>query len=130
MKTTDIHKTLIIIFLYLAGLASPIANAETFGGFGIVVAQIYDDEAPGNRGGIVILHVPGESEADRAGLKAGDIILEIDGRQTAGREFGDVVLNSLRGEPGSSSSLVLRRTPENEIIEVRAKRSEITYETP
>ena len=103
------------------------ADAEEFGGFGMVVAQLYDTGSPGNMGGTVILHVPQDSEAYKAGLRAGDVILEVDGRQTAGRIFGDVILNSLRGAVGSSADLKVKRAPGNEALTFRVRRTLVTY---
>lgn len=128
MKSRLLIRHLIISIFWLTSIAAPIANAESFGGFGIVVAQIYDDEAPGNRGGIVILNVPQDSEAHEAGLRSGDIITEIDGEKTSGREFGDVVLNSLRGKVGSASVFTIKRVSENTTFDVRAERVRITYD--
>lgn len=103
------------------------AVAEEFGGFGMVVAQLYDTGCPDNMGGIVVLHVLQDSEANKAGLRAGDVILEVDGRQTAGRRFGDVMLNSLRGKVGTSSDLKIKRSPGDEIMTIRVTRTLISY---
>jgi glyoxylase-like metal-dependent hydrolase (beta-lactamase superfamily II) len=80
-----------------ADILHPAADEE-FGGFGMIVAQLFDRDSPQNMGGIVVLHVLQESEAGKAGIRTGDVITEIDGKQTAGRQFGDVVLNGLRAK--------------------------------
>lgn len=108
------------------GILHPAADEE-FGGFGMVVAQLFDQDSPQNMGGIVVLHVLRESEADKAGIRAGDVIAEIDGKQTAGRQFGDVVLNGLRGKVGSVSQLKLKRVPDAETITVSVTRTLIKY---
>ena len=128
MNMQTVYRYLIIIVVCVMSLVSSIAMAESFGGFGIVVAQIYDADSPGNKGGIVILHVPLDTEAYKSGLKAGDIILDIDGKPTAGREFGDVVLRSLRGEAGSTSTLKIKRAQEDKLLDIQVMRAIITYE--
>ncbi len=103
------------------------AMAEEFGGFGIVVAQLYDTESPGNRGGIVVLHVPRDSEGQKAGVMAGDVIVEVDGKRLPGREFRDIVLKDLRGKVGSSAVLTIQRMPEKKEITLTVGRSLIRY---
>jgi len=128
MKTSGLFSVLGIIALAcVVGLLPSAANGEKFGGFGIVVSRLYDSDAPGNMGPIVVLHVPQDVEAYKAGIQAGDVILEIDGRQTAGREFGDIVFNSLRGEVGSSSELRIKRAPGDKTMMVTIKRTLITH---
>jgi carboxyl-terminal processing protease len=128
METRNLFTTLTMIAMVCLAVSLPsLARGEEFGGFGIVVAQLYDAESPNNTGGIVILHVPQDSEAYRAGIRAGDIIMEVDGRQTAGRDFKDIVLNSLRGKVGSVSDLTIKRVHEDKTITVRVKRTLITF---
>ncbi len=99
------------------------ASGESFGGFGLVVAQLYDGEAPGNLGEIVVLHVLPDGDAYKAGIRAGDVLLEIDGEATAGRRLEDIVLNTLRGEVGTSSKVLLKKVYENKTEMVMLKRS-------
>jgi len=127
MKTPAMFNlfALAVLALSIGGLPVP-TQAEAFGGFGLVVAQIYDADATDNRGAIVVLDVLQDGEAQQAGLHRVDIILSVDGKHTAGREFGDVIINSLRGEVGSTAKLKIKRTSEGKTLEVPVKRALIT----
>jgi carboxyl-terminal processing protease len=121
---------LVVFVCRVAGLAPATARGEEFGGFGLVVAQLFDGDAAGHMGEIVVLHVPRESGAYKAGIRAGDVIVEVDGVKTAGNAFGDIVLNRLRGKVGSSSNLKVRRAPEGTILAFDVVRTRITYAPP
>ena len=116
-------KLKVIVLLCALCLVPLAAIGESFGGFGLVVAQLYDGEAPGNLGGIVVLHVLPDGEAHKAGIRAGDVLLEIDGEATSGRTLEDIVLNSLRGEVGTSSRVLVKKVFENKTEIVMLKRS-------
>lgn len=129
MRTTAVHiKSLLVSLICIVLFAPAPANSEEFGGFGIVVAQLYDAESPDHLGGIVVLHVFPDSEALKAGMQAGDVIWEVDGKPTEGRPFKDIIFDSLRGEVGSSSIVKIRRVPEEEPISFTVKRSRISHE--
>jgi len=59
------------------------------------------------RRGLRILKVYGESPARRAGLRAGDLITEVDGRPTAGSTTEEVT-SRIKGPEGTSVRLTLR----------------------
>lgn len=62
--------------------------------------------------------------AERAGIKAGDIIAEIDGKNTKGMSVDDAV-SKIRGKKGTMVSLVLMRSGIEEPIKVKLTREEI-----
>ena len=126
-KTMRKHKLLITLLLGLACVVPAIASSEEFGGFGTAVAQIYDEESPNNLGGVVVLHVFPDSEAEKAGMRAGDIIVEVDGKETGGRTFRDIVLNSLRGDVGSSSTVKVKRIEQDALITMTVNRALISF---
>ena len=129
MRTNTFHIKVILLFLLCVVVLVPsMAKSEEFGGFGIVVAQLYDIESPDNMGDIIILHVFQGSEADKSGIRSGDIIVEVDGKRTAGRPFKDIILDSLRGKVGSCSDVKIKRVPENSTMLFKIKRALITYE--
>jgi carboxyl-terminal processing protease len=66
------------------------------------------------------------SPADKAGVKAGDIITAVDGEDTAGRDLGEIV-DTIRGPAGSEVTLsVLRLDGENtDSYEIPIVRGEI-----
>lgn len=82
-----------------------------FGGLGIEVGE--------ENGYIRIISPIDDSPADRAGIEAGDLIVEIDGRPVREMSISDAV-DLLRGEPGTSISLTLRR--DDETIDVALER--------
>jgi C-terminal processing protease CtpA/Prc len=82
---------------------------------------LYDDDSTNNRGSRIVLNVLPESEAQKTGMRAGDVILEIDGKPTAGNLLKDIVLDSLRGKVGSSSNVNIRRVQENKTTRLSEK---------
>ena len=66
----------------------------------------------------IISPIP-DTPAEEAGIKSGDVILEIDGESTSGMELFDVI-NLIRGEKGTTVSLLVRRdrTGESEVVEI------------
>ena len=62
--------------------------------------------------------------ADKAGLVAGDAILEVDGKPVIGRNTSDVS-KVLKGEAGSTVVLKIRKAGSNEIVTVSLNREEI-----
>ena len=64
---------------------------------------------------IVVLSVVDHSPAKKAGIKAGDEILEIDGTKVAGMNFKDAVRNHLRGPLGSVVQVTIKRPGEADL---------------
>jgi len=96
-----------------------------FGGLGIIIS-IKDDQ-------LTIISPIEDTPAYRAGIKAGDKMVEIDGKSTEGMELDEAV-NILRGEKGTEVSIVIKRenveevlkiTIIRDIIEVKAVKNEI-----
>lgn len=73
---------------------------------------------------VVVAPLP-ESPAERAGLKAGDQILTIDGKDTAGLTLEEAVGN-IRGKGGTTVALKINRPGQNRILDVKIVRSKIT----
>lgn len=76
---------------------------------------------------ITLVEIYKDLSADKAGLKAGDIILAIDGQEVKGKSK-DEVDNILRGYPGTNVLLKIQRPGSIQPIEVTVSRTEI--ETP
>ncbi len=75
----------------------------------------------------VIAALPG-SPAEKAGVKAGDVILQIDGVSTEGMSVNDAVLK-IRGVEGTSVKLLLQREGEPKPIEISILRQKITLDS-
>ena len=89
-------------------------NGEFYGIGASMSKQLGTDE-------ITIINVYEDSPADKAGLKAGDILYKVDDQETAGYEL-DTVVSWIKGEKGTSVVLyVLRDGKEIEITAVRDK---------
>ncbi len=67
-----------------------------------------------------------DSPAEKAGLKSGDVILEIDGEATQGQSL-DVIASSIRGKKGTEVHLMIQR--ESEQFSVSIKRDVVPNET-
>lgn len=65
-----------------------------------------------------------DTPADRAGLKAGDIILAIDGQSIKNFESSKVS-NLMKGTPGTDLKLTIRRLVDDQVVDVPIKRDRI-----
>jgi carboxyl-terminal processing protease len=75
---------------------------QQFGGIGVRIRVLGDPPE------LVIVGTPDPgTPADRAGLRANDRVLEIDGESTAGMNINDV-LHLMRGQPGDPLRLLVR----------------------
>ncbi len=91
-----------------------------FGGVGLEVDIVEDSM-------IVITPLPG-SPAERAGIRAGDVILRIDGRTSRELSIEEAV-RRMRGEPGTQVLLTLRRPKDDAIFDLKLKRERIKFES-
>jgi len=82
---------------------------QQFGGVGIVVEQNTETEQ------FVILSPSVGSPAHKAGIVAGDVILEVEGRATQEMTFREVV-SLIRGEPGTPVRLKVRHADQPDAI--------------
>lgn len=98
---------LVILFtLLLCGTHASAANsARNFGGVGI-------DGAPWADGRIVVKQLVAGGPAHLAGVKVGDIITHIDGKETAGGDFRELVGRRLRGRAGTPVVIKVYRSGE------------------
>ena len=87
-----------------------------FGGLGIEVGQ---------QDGLILVVTPiDESPAQQAGIKAGDLIVSLDGEAVMGMSLNDAV-EKMRGEPGTDITLEIRRKNEKELLTYTLTRAEI-----
>jgi len=90
----------------------------SFGGIGVEI------DLDGKKRLVVVAPLPG-TPADRAGVKSGDIIVEIEGRNTEKITLIEAA-QLLRGKPGTRVSFKVWRESENRFIEFNIVRDEIT----
>ena len=67
------------------------------------------------------------SPADEAGLKAGDVVLAVDGKPTAGEDV-DSVIARVRGEAGTAVVLSIRSGDDGPVRDVRIIRADVEIE--
>ncbi|MCG3176524.1 MAG: putative CtpA-like serine protease [Candidatus Omnitrophica bacterium] len=84
-----------------------------FGGLGVEVSL--------KSGFLTVIAPLDDSPAQRAGLKAGDVIMKIDDQPIKDALLHDAVVR-LRGEPGSPVKLTLMREGDNQIIDLHVTR--------
>ncbi|MBA7613580.1 putative CtpA-like serine protease [subsurface metagenome] len=104
---------------YLDAEAYQLSLSAIEGKFGGIGAYIAVED---NR--IVIIAPIADSPAARAGIKAGDTILEINGRSASDMSLAEVVL-SIRGSKGTSVRLLILHQGETEPEEIEIVRAEI-----
>ncbi len=82
----------------------------------------------GVRDGLPVIIAPlDDSPADRAGIRAGDIIIEVDGEDVTALPLNEVV-DRIRGEEGVEVLLTVFRPDTSESLEIAIIRGEITIE--
>ena len=91
-----------------------------FGGIGATVLKKADEDE------IMISEVYEESPAERAGLKAGDVLIQADGHAVSGRDL-DTVVSWISGEPGTDVELRILR--DGEEMDVTVTRDIIETQT-
>ena len=108
---------------YVAGLDDPYSQYYTKAEF----AELMEDNSGSFEGIGVYLNVNQEnmalevirpiegSPADKAGIKEGDIIVEVDGEDIVGQD-SDIVISKMRGEKGTTVNVGVLREGEDEIL--------------
>jgi len=93
---------------------------DTRGDFFGIGAQLQEKE------GQIVIYRPIEgSPADKAGIKAGDVIVEVDRKPVAGMRVDDVV-KKIRGPRGTKVELTIRRKGEAKVLHISIVRDLIT----
>jgi len=91
-----------------------------FGGLGIVISL--------QNGILTVVSPMDDTPGFRAGLTAGDQIIEIDGENMEGSSLQEAV-KKLRGSPGTKVSLKIHRPESREYLEMEIERAIINVET-
>ncbi len=91
-----------------------------FGGLGIVISM--------KDGDLIIIAPMEDTPGFRAGLLAGDRIVEIDGKSTDGMSMQEAV-KQLRGDPGTRVTLRILRSPASEFLTFDIERANIEVAT-
>lgn len=102
----------------LAGSVSGAESSAVFGGVGI-------DGAPRADGTIVVQQLVLGGPAQLAGLRAGDVITQIDGTPTKGSNFKFMVERRLRGRAGTAVLLKVRRPGNPNLLSFKLVRRQL-----
>ncbi len=104
---------------YLDPQAYQLTAGDFQGSFGGIGATV------GIKDNIITIVAPiPDSPADKAGIKPGDSILEINGQSTSGMGVEDAV-SLIRGPKGTSVKLLIQHSSENGTVEIEITRAEI-----
>ena len=87
-----------------------------YGGIGAIIRKVDDN--------IVIAEPYKGFAADKAGLRAGDVVLEVDGKSAKGKSVDDVS-KILKGTPGTDVKLLIQRPGEKSSVEKVITRDEV-----
>ena len=93
-------------------------TSGTFEGIGAYLTQDPDTKD------ITVVKPIKDSPAEKAGMLADDVIVEVDGEDVAGQDL-NLVVSKLRGPKGTSVKVGVRRAGEDDIITFDLKRGEI-----
>lgn len=93
-----------------------------YSGIGAVMSQNIET------GLITLNNIYKDSPAEEAGLKEGDILYKVDGKEINGQNLSEVV-RTVRGEEGTLVALTVLRGDEKEEVDMTAKRSKIVAQT-
>jgi carboxyl-terminal processing protease len=104
---------------YLDAAAYELSQKDIEGKFEGIGAQVADED-----GQVVIIAPIADSPAEKAGIRAGDVILEVDGQSTAGMSLIEVVL-LVRGPQDTPVSLLILHEGETEPELIEIIRAEI-----
>jgi C-terminal processing protease CtpA/Prc len=112
-------RVLILAILLIAPTLAQGANSSrNFGGVGI-------DGAPWVDGRIVVKQLVAGGPAHLAGVKIGDVITQIDGKNTEGSDFRDMVDHRLRGRAGTPVTIKVRRPGEKKTLTFKLIRRQL-----
>ncbi len=87
-----------------------------FNGIGATIQKIGDFP--------VVTETTENCPAFKGGLKAGDVIVSVDGKSAKGRD-ADEVYDIMKGAPGSEMELKIKRPGENKEMKITVKRDEV-----
>lgn len=96
------------------------STSGEFSGIGATMSQSLDS------GEITVSNVYQDSPADKAGMKQGDVIYEVDGRSVSGQDL-ETVVSWIKGEQGTDVTLCVLR--DGEEVELTATRDIIEVQT-
>ena len=97
-----------------------IATSGEFGGLGITIGM--------KDGAVSVIAPIDDTPADKAGIKAGDVILRIDGQSTIGMSIDDAV-NKMRGKPKTGVDITIVRKGEKKPLEFHIIRDTIKVQS-
>ncbi len=97
-----------------------VSTAGSYSGVGIEVAE--------DEGRIVVMNPIEGSPAERAGVRAGDVLVEVDGQPVEPRSL-DATIDRMRGAAGSHVRIVVTRKGEPEALPFDLERSEVHVHT-
>jgi len=112
MRLAQPRKWLLALMLPLLALSLAMAEGDPAPWLGVRLAAL-----PGEEGGVAVSRIFTDSPADRAGLRARDVIVSFDGQPV--RNLREVIERIRSHEPGAWASMTVMRQDDEMDLEVR-----------
>jgi carboxyl-terminal processing protease len=87
-------------------------------GVGVLLGQ--------RNGSVVVLQVVDNGPAGQAGMRAGDVIVAVDGQSVVGQDSGQIA-DQVRGQAGSSVKITVQRPSTGETLDFNIVRAEVHF---
>ena len=98
------------------------SSEGTYYGIGVMISQETDT------GRVYVIRVFSGSPAEESGMKEGDIIMEVEGKEATGMDLNEVVA-TIKGAEGTTARIKIYRESENKELTLDVERRQVDVDT-